>query len=76
MTMMMHTPGRVAHQDVLLDRTIDDLLLQPRGLVLVGEAARAARRLGRRGRRARPRGRSRASELARLIGGDGPQPAA
>ena len=33
---MMQTPGRHEHQDVLLDGTIDDMLLRLRGLVLVG----------------------------------------
>lgn len=33
---MVHTPSRWDSTNVLLDRTIDDLLLRLRGLVLVG----------------------------------------
>jgi hypothetical protein len=33
---MVHTPSRWDGKNVLLDRTIDDLLLRLRGLVLVG----------------------------------------
>ncbi len=76
MTMTMNSPDRFAHQAVLLDRTIDDLLLQLRGLVLVGKVLR------QRGAstaeveaHAREADRVRA-ELAHLIGDDGPQPAA
>jgi len=76
MTMMMNNPGRFEHQGVLLDRTIDDLLLQLRGLVLVGKV------LEQRGAsaaeveaHAREADRVRA-ELAGLIGDDGPQLAA
>ena len=54
MTMMMQTPSRFEAENALLDRTIDDLLLRLRGLVLVERAAGAARRLGRRGRGPRP----------------------
>jgi hypothetical protein len=76
MTMTMNTPSRFEHQGVLLDRTIDDLLLHLRGLVLVGKV------LEQRGASAteveehvREADRVRA-ELARLIGDDGPQLAA
>jgi hypothetical protein len=37
MQMAMNNPGRFERQGALLDRTIDDLLLQLRGLVLVGK---------------------------------------
>ena len=76
MTMAMNTRSRFEHQGLLLDRTIDDLLLHLRGLVLVGKV------LEQRGasaaeveEHAREADRVRA-ELARLIGDDGPQPAA
>ena len=35
MTMMMQTPSRFEADNALLDRTIDDLLLRLRGLLLV-----------------------------------------
>jgi hypothetical protein len=67
---MMQTPGRREHQDVLLDGTIDDLLLRLRGLVLVGDL------LEQRGASSdeveahvREADRLRV-KLARLIGGD------
>ncbi len=67
---MMQSPGRHEHQDVLLDGTIDDLLLRLRGLVLVGGL------LEQRGASAdevaahvREADRVRV-KLARLIGGD------
>jgi hypothetical protein len=67
---MMQTPGRHEHQDVLLDGTIDDMLLRLRGLVLVGGL------LEQRGASAddvqahvREADRLRV-KLARLIGGD------
>jgi hypothetical protein len=73
--MNMNRPSRFEGQGPLLDRTIDDLLLQLRGLVLVGKV------LEGRGASAaeveehvREADRVRA-ELARLIG-DGPQLAA
>jgi hypothetical protein len=37
MTMALNTPSRFGHQKVMLDRTVDDLLLRLRGLVLVGK---------------------------------------
>jgi hypothetical protein len=67
---MMHTPGRPEADNVLLDRTIDELLLRLRGLVLVGGL------LERRGASAaeldaHAREAERVREtLARLIGGD------
>ncbi len=71
MTMTMQTPSRFEAQNALLDRTIDDLLLRLRGLLLVGGL------LEQRGAsadevevHAREADRLRA-ELARLIGGDG-----
>lgn len=76
MTMTMNNPSRFEHQGVLLDRTIDELLLHLRGLVLVGKV------LEQRGASAaevqehvREADRVRA-ELARLIGDGGPQLAA
>ena len=76
MAMTMHNPSGFEHQSVLLDRTIDDLLLHLRGLVLVGKV------LEQRGASAaeveehvREADRVRA-ELARLIGADGPMLAA
>jgi hypothetical protein len=71
MTMAMNDSGRFEHQSVLLDGTIDDLLLRLRGLVLVGKV------LEQRGaspaeveEHAREADRVRA-ELARVIGDDG-----
>jgi len=71
MTMAMNDSGRFEHQNVLLDGTIDDLLLRLRGLVLVGKV------LEQRGaspaeveEHAREADRVRA-ELARVIGEDG-----
>lgn len=71
MTMAMNDSGRFEHQSVLLDRTIDDLLLRLRGLVLVGKV------LEQRGaspaeveEHAREADRVRA-ELAHVIGDDG-----
>lgn len=76
MTMAMNDPTRFERRRLLLDRTIDDLLLQLRGLVLVSKV------LEQRGASAaevdehvREADRVRA-ELARLIGDDGPQLAA
>jgi hypothetical protein len=76
MTMTINNSDRFEHQGVLLDGTIDDLLLHLRGLVLVG------RLLEQRGastteveEHAREADRVRA-ELARLIGDDGPHLAA
>jgi hypothetical protein len=76
MTMAMNDPSRFERRRLLLDRTIDDLLLQLRGLVLVSKV------LEQRGASAaevedhvREADRVRA-ELARLIGDDGPQLAA
>ena len=76
MAMTMHNPSGFEHQSVLLDHTIDDLLLHLRGLVLVGKV------LEQRGASAaeveehvREADRVRA-ELARLIGADGPMLAA
>ena len=73
MTMAMNNLSSLEHQG-LLDRTIDDLLLHLRGLVLVGKL------LEQRGaspseveEHVREADRVRA-ELARLIGGDSPQP--
>jgi hypothetical protein len=67
---MMQTPGRHEHRDVLLDGTIDDMLLRLRGLLLVGGL------LEQRGASAdeveahvREADRLRV-KLARLIGGD------
>jgi hypothetical protein len=75
MTITMSNSSAFEHQRVLLDRTIDDLLLHLRGLVLAGKV------LEQRGASAaevdehvREADRIRA-ELARLIG-DGQQPAA
>jgi hypothetical protein len=76
MTIAMNNPSRFAHQGPLLDRTIDDLLLHLRGLVLVGKVLE-----GRGASSAevdehvREADRVRA-ELARLIGDGGPQLAA
>ncbi|HEY3764500.1 MAG TPA: hypothetical protein VGL44_05040 [Gaiellales bacterium] len=77
MTMTMNNPSRFERQGMLLDHTIDDLLLQLRGLLLVGKL------LEQRGAsaaeveaHAREADRVRA-ELARLVVGDGgPQLAA
>jgi hypothetical protein len=76
MTMTMSDAGRLERQAGLLDRTIDDLLLHLRGLVLVAKV------LEQRGASAaeveehvHEADRVRA-ELARLIGDDGPQAAA
>jgi hypothetical protein len=67
---MMHTPGRQEADNVLLDGTIDELLLRLRGLVLVGglleQRGASAAELEAHAREA---DRVRAS-LARLIGGD------
>jgi hypothetical protein len=74
--MTMNHPSRFEGQAPLLDRTIDDLLLHLRGLVLVGKV------LEQRGAspaeveaHVREADRVRA-ELARLLGDDGPQLAA
>jgi hypothetical protein len=76
MTLTTNDSARFQHQSVLLDRTIDELLLRLRGLVLVGRV------LEQRGAseaeveaHMREADRVRA-ELARLIGEDGSQPAA
>jgi hypothetical protein len=76
MQMAMNNPSPFERQRALLDRTIDDLLLQLRGLVLVGKV------LEGRGaspaeveEHAREADRVRA-ELARLIGDGGPKLAA
>lgn len=76
MTMAMNDPSRFERRRRLLDRTIDDLLLQLRGLMLVSKV------LEQRGASAaevdehvREADRVRA-ELARLIGDDGPHLAA
>lgn len=76
MAMAMNNPSRFERQGPLLDRTIDDLLLHLRGLVLVGKV------LEQRGaspaevdEHVREADRVRA-ELARLLGEGGPQLAA
>jgi hypothetical protein len=70
MTMMIGTPSRCDDASLLLDRTIDDLLLRLRGLVLVagvleqrGASALELQAHAREAQRVRAR-------LARLIGGD------
>jgi hypothetical protein len=67
---MMETPGRYECGEPLLDRTIDDLLLRLRGLVLVGglleQRGASAAELDAHADEAQP---VRAT-LARLIGGD------
>ncbi len=67
---MLHTPGRPVEHDVVLDPTIDDLLLRLRGMVLVrdlleerGAPAEDVATHSREADRLR-------AELARLIGGD------
>jgi len=67
---MVHTTSRWDGQDALLDRTIDDLLLRLRGLVLVGglleqrgASAEEVEAHAREAERVRAR-------LARLIGGE------
>jgi hypothetical protein len=71
---MMHTPSHFDGHDVLLDGTIDDLLLRLRGLVLVGglleQRGASAAELDAHAREAE---RVRAT-LARLIGGDDADP--
>jgi hypothetical protein len=67
---MMHTPSHYDGDNVLLDRTIDDLLLRLRGLVLVGglleqRGASAAEIEAHADEAERVR-----STLAQLIGGD------
>jgi hypothetical protein len=67
---MMHTPSHFDGDNVLLDRTIDDLLLRLRGLVLVGglleqRGASAAELEAHACEAERVRAR-----LAQLIGGD------
>ena len=70
MTMMTQTPSLHGPQNALLDRTIDDLLLRLRGLVLVGglleQRGASAEEVEAHAREA---DRVRA-QLARLIGGD------
>jgi hypothetical protein len=75
MTVTMQDPGRFQPQSALFDRTIDDLLLRLRGLVLVGKL------LEQRGaseaeveEHVREADRVR-TELARLIGTGSPEPA-
>jgi len=67
---MMHTPSHYDGDNVLLDRTIDDLLLRLRGLVLVGglleQRGASSAELEAHAREAE---RVRAT-LAQLIGGD------
>jgi hypothetical protein len=71
---MMHTPSHYDGDNVLLDRTIDDLLLRLRGLVLVGglleQRGATAAELDAHAREAE---RVRAT-LAQMIGGNaGPE---
>lgn len=72
---MLHTPRSYDDANVLLDRTIDDLLLRLRGLVLVrGLLEQRGASDAELEAHAREAERVRAT-LARLIGGDDSDPA-
>jgi len=72
---MLHAPSSYDDHSMLLDRTIDDLLLRLRGLVLVrGVLEQRGASAAELEAHAREADRVRAT-LARLIGGDDCDPA-